>query len=114
MSFLNKIWDGIKAVGVATGHVFANAWHKLLGSDLAKRFAHDALDVLKTDLGSIALEVVNNLKDLALSGAEKRQQAFDQIKTDAAAKGITAADSVINLFIELAVAAIKGGFLPIP
>jgi Bacteriophage holin of superfamily 6 (Holin_LLH) len=114
MSFLNKILDEIKIIGAATAHAFANAYHKLLGSDLAKQFAHDALDILKTDLGAIALEVVNNLKDLAISGAEKRQQAFVQIKSDATAKGITAADSIINLFIELAVAALKGGFLPIP
>lgn len=56
----------------------------------------------------IALETVQTLSKTDLQNAEKREQAFKTIKKYAKSKGQEVADSVINLTIEMAVAAMKG------
>lgn len=63
----------------------------------------DSASKLLADLLPIALEVVGSLVDSKESGDEKRKLAFARIETAAKARGIEAANSVINLAIELAV-----------
>ena len=50
----------------------------------------------------IALDVVKSLQDSSKSGAEKRSEAVDKIKSAAVKEGIDASNRVINLAIELA------------
>jgi len=63
----------------------------------------DTTSKLLADLLPIALEVVSSLVDSKKTGDEKRRDAFVRIETAAKSRGIEAANSVINLAIELAV-----------
>jgi hypothetical protein len=53
--------------------------------------------------GAFALQIVTKLASTDLSSAEKRAEAFKQIKAEAISQGKALSDSVINLIIELAV-----------
>jgi hypothetical protein len=108
MSVLSKILDFIHGAAVKVSDLFI----KLFGKDAAEDFGHDALLILKSDLGKIATKVVAEVAKV-YSGSEAKEAAFQQIKDEAFRVGIEAKDSVINLLIELAVNSIlKGNFLP--
>ncbi len=64
---------------------------------------------LLADLLPIALEIVASLLTSNKSNEEKRNAAFQRINTIAKERGIEAANSTINLAIELAVTKIKQG-----
>lgn len=63
----------------------------------------DSTSKLLADLLPIALEVVTSFAQSNKTSEEKRRAAFARIETAAKARGIEAANSVINLAIELAV-----------
>lgn len=67
----------------------------------------DSTSRLLADILPIALEIVASLVDSNKSSEEKRRAAFVRIETAAKSRGIEAANSVINLAIELAVQKIK-------
>jgi len=56
----------------------------------------------------LAVEIVTELATSDLSGAEKRQIAFNTIKEKVEAEGEVVKSSLINLAIEIAVANLKG------
>jgi hypothetical protein len=70
-----------------------------------------AVMVLLTEVGkralAIALDVCTQLATSDLSSSEKRDAAFKQIGDKLAEEGHTAASSLINLAIELAVQKLK-------
>lgn len=59
-------------------------------------------------LKDIAIQTVLELAKADLSNEEKRKAAFSKIKNYAVTRGIDAKDNVINIALEMAVAAIKG------
>jgi hypothetical protein len=62
---------------------------------------------LLADILPIALEIVSSLLTSNKSNEEKRNAAFQRINTIAKERGIEAANSTINLAIELAVTKLK-------
>jgi hypothetical protein len=62
---------------------------------------------LLADILPIALEIVSSLLTSNKSNEEKRNAAFQRINTIAKERGIEAANSTINLAIELAVTRLK-------
>jgi hypothetical protein len=102
----------------AIGHFFkhiavfvSDSFVKLFGSDAAHTFAVGALSLLKTDLGKIATEAVQEAENVA-AGVDKYGFAFAKIVAAATAAGLDAKESIINMLIELAVQALKGAFGP--
>jgi hypothetical protein len=67
----------------------------------------DGTSKLLADILPIALEVVSSLLTSNKTNEEKRKAAFVRIETAAKQRGIEAANSVINLAIELAVQRVK-------
>ena len=63
----------------------------------------DSTSKLLSDLLPIAMEVVISYANSNKTSDEKRKAAFSRIETAAKARGIEAANSIINLAIELAV-----------
>jgi hypothetical protein len=78
---------------------------KIVGSEQAAAFKAQAASILKTSLGRIALSVVAGIKSVAsnLSDPAKREEAFTQILALVKAQGLIASDSIVHLFIDLAV-----------
>lgn len=64
---------------------------------------------LKTELGAVTREVVAEVERIytELPGIEKHRIAFERIKAEATKGGIAWRASLINLFIELGVYALK-------
>ena len=97
-----------KKVAVKVSGVFV----KIFGSDAAKAFGGAALNLLKSELGKIAVSVVLGLQALPGSNAEKRDAALNLIKEQAVNSGIQVKDSLVSLVLEVAVNFIKGHFIP--
>ena len=102
--------------------IFATIWHylqKVFGTATWKNFAKASVDLLKKDLGPIALSAVQDAAKLGLAGADARKHAFDKIKADgsgllaqAEKSGIAIKDSFINLLLELALQKVQGTLDP--
>jgi len=107
MSFLQKVSNFIHGGAVKVSQMFV--W--LFGHDAAVAFGHDALVLLKSNLGKIVVAVVAEVAAMQ-AGSDSKTIAFSKIKATATAQGIDAKDSIINLLIELAVGALKGHFIP--
>ena len=88
------------------------AFESLVGKDNAHKFAQGALAVLQSAEGEIVRDAVVAVSTLSLDAAGKRAAAFEKIASDFKSKGYQVADSLINLLIEVAVASLKGNFLP--
>jgi len=77
----------------------------------AKKFIEEALGmvvhVVIAQLKDIAIKVVEELENTDLTDAEKREEAFRQIKEYAVLKQIEVKSSIIYLVIELALQYIK-------
>jgi hypothetical protein len=69
----------------------------------------DQTSKLLADILPIAMEIVASLLVSNKTNEEKRNAAFQRINTIAKERGIQAANSTINLAIELAVQKIKQG-----
>lgn len=105
-----------KAIGHFVKHVaviVSQAFVSLFGSDAAHTFAVAAESLLHSAIGQIAWTAVQEAQNLA-AGTDKAATAFSTIATAAKAQGITVADSVINMLIEVAVQKLKGSFGPAP
>jgi hypothetical protein len=106
-----SIWTSIAHffhnVEVTVSDVFV----KIFGADAAHNFAAASEGILKTDLGKIALAVVNEVEATA-AGTDKHAAAFSKILTAATAAGLDAKNSIVNLLIEIAVQKLKGSFGP--
>jgi len=87
---LSAILTGLKAVGRA----FAN----LLKSEAMKWAAEHK---------QLAVDIILELATSALSGPEKRAEAFKRIKTILLSEGVGFKDHFVNLLIELVVAELK-------
>jgi len=107
MSFLSVIGKGIKTVVTAIGHGFA-AVFGANGEQAVKDFAAAEVELLKTDAGQVALQVVETLETTGLTSASKRTAAAAQITAELAKEGISAGEATVNLLIELAVNVVKG------
>jgi len=82
---------------------------ELFGKDSAHAFAIGAESILKSKLGVLAWEAVQEVENMA-SGAEKNIAAFAKIAAGAKAAGLEVKDSLIRLLIEVAVSRLKGAF----
>lgn len=85
-------------------------WIKLFGADVLSFIEPFAVLFVKSGgvlLQDIALEAVTKMAGTSLSNAEKREQAFRQIKIMAEKKSIEAGENVIRAALELAVAKLK-------
>ena len=65
------------------------------------------IKVVMAELYSVALEAVKTLASTDLANEQKRQQAFNDIKSYAIERGLSVSNHLINLLIEMCVAAIK-------
>lgn len=108
----------MKNVFSAIGHFFkhigvfvADEFVKSFGPDIAHTFVVGAEGLLETLLGKMAWTAVNEFKALA-TGAEKQAAAFAHITAAAAAAGIDAKASIVNMLIEIAVQKLNGMFGP--
>ena len=82
---------------------------KVFGASAAQQFAQGAEALLKTSLGQIALQAVQDVASIA-DNKEKFNTAASQIASTAKAQGIAVSDSLINMLIELCVQRVKGSF----
>src|SRR2546421_503443 len=101
----STVFHFFKHVGVYVSDSFI----ALFGRDSAHTFAVGAESLLKSKLGVLAWEAVQEVENLA-SGAEKNAAAFAKIAAGAKAAGIEVKDSLIKLLIEVAVSKLKGMF----
>ena len=67
-----------------------------------------AKQIIIGQLKDIASQAVIELQNSDLTNAEKREEAFNRIKSYAVDKGIEVKDSLINTIIELALQQLKG------
>jgi hypothetical protein len=78
---------------------------------LFNAFIKEAFDqttkLLIGEFSSFAIATIAGLAATDLTNEAKRAEAFAKIKAEAAARGKTLGDSIINLLIELAVAKFK-------
>ncbi len=91
------------------GIYVSDAFVALFGMDSAHSFAIGAESLLKSKLGVLAWEAVQEVENMA-SGAEKNVAAFAKIAAGAKAAGLEVKDSLIRLLIEVAVSRLKGMF----
>ena len=113
-----KAPSGLHHLLSVVGHFFkeiavyvSDAFVALFGKDAAHTFAVGAEGVLKSALGQIALNAVQQAA-AAAQGQEARGLAFQKIVEGARASGINAKDSLINMLLELALQRVKGSFGP--
>ncbi|MBV8807967.1 MAG: hypothetical protein JO033_04780 [Acidobacteriaceae bacterium] len=106
MSLFSKIENFVHGAEVKVSADF----EKLVGKERAQQFAQSALALLKTAEGKVVADAVEAVSTLATDGAGKRVAAVQKIGTDLKAQGITVAESLLNLLVELAVQALKGYF----
>jgi hypothetical protein len=104
-NFFAKVFNTTKQTVVIVNLKFV----QLVGSEKANAFKKEAISILKTDLGKIVLSVVAGIKAVGsnLSNDDKRKEALAQILALAKTQGVTATESIVNLFIELAVTALN-------
>lgn len=98
------------------GHFFSNIGHRvkvgfiaLFGEDFGQKLADAAEEFGKQELGKVAITVVKGLENAALSGPEKRDEAFKAIGQSLVAQGKSLPDSTIYFAIEFALQALRGG-----
>jgi hypothetical protein len=108
---MNKILSAIGHFFKHAAVVVSDIFVAIFGQDAAHTFAVGAESLLHSALGQIAMTAVQEVEGLA-TGAEKQAAAFGKIVSAAKTAGITVADSIINMLIELAVQKIKGTFGP--
>lgn len=80
----------------------------VFGSKAAQDFGDAAVNLLKTEIGKIAITAVSTAGSLFSTNAAARAEAFREIKSEAKRAGIDVKDHMVYLLIELAVARFKG------
>lgn len=101
---LSKIGAGIKKVAVT----IAKDFEALFGTAAAEQFAQASIALLKSAVGTIVTQVVDDMENTTLDSTAKRETAVAQILEIAAKAGISVAESEVRLLIELAVTFVKG------
>src|SRR5512146_1355992 len=104
MSVLSRIGDFFKSVG---SHI-KGAFIVLCGSEVGARLALAAIAFAKTELGELAITVVQGLEAAAMAGADKRVEAFKAIVAGLAQQGRALPDAAIYFAIEFALQIIRG------
>lgn len=90
-------------------HKIAHAFVVVFGSQAAQDFAKAAEALLATEFGKVVQSVVEAQAGLALTNTSAAHaNAFSGIMDAAKGAGVTLADSMVNLLIELAVTKAKG------
>jgi len=74
-----------------------------------KQLFSGATEIILAELKDLAINAVQKMYDTDLSNEEKRNKAFKEIGDAAKARGLNVKDHLINLAIEMALAAIKKG-----
>ena len=105
-SVLKSIGHGVKVAVIGVAHGFV----ALFGSTVAKQFATASIALLKSAIGTIVTQVVEDLANGDLSSGAKREAAVVQILALAAQQGIAVAESEVRMLIEIAVQFVKGKF----
>lgn len=111
MSVFTSIGNFFKGVAAKVSAAFV----KVFGKDAAQKFADGAVSLLKTAAGVIALDAVQAVENSNpfATPADKRNEAFKKIASDAKIQALGVGSSTINLLIELAVQTIlKQSFVP--
>lgn len=89
--------------------VFSHWFHKLFGWVIKS----DPFKELVAHLLPVAVDEVTKLASIeSLSSADKRAQAISTLAAAAKAQGLTFADHMLGLLVEMAVASIKGTIGP--
>jgi hypothetical protein len=104
MSLIQKIQEFFESTGAHIKSAFVSLFGEHAGAELAVA----AESWAKTELGQIALVVVQGLETAALSPADKQKQAFQAIGAHLAAQGKTMPSSAINFAIEMALQLVRG------
>src|SRR5438045_8048410 len=104
MSVFSKIEGFFKSVGshIKAGLVAA------FGSQTGEALAAAAEHFVKTELGAIAVTVVQGLETEALAPASKKNEAFQQIAQQLENQGKSLSASAINFAIEFALQIARG------
>ena len=91
---------------------FKRLWNRLLR--VFKSFIDEALpvvmQVLIAEFKDAMINIVGRLQSTDLSNEDKRKEAFKDIKLEAARRGKTLSDSVIDILLNLALNYIKNRF----
>lgn len=98
---------GIKGFFRAIGRFFTGAAKDVYESVKELLQSETVKAIYKNALGAIVEQAVIEVQNLPLSGQERRIEAFKRIGAVAAAQGIEAKNSLVNLLIELAVSKLK-------
>lgn len=74
---------------------------------MLKIIANMLLSMIAGRLKDFIIKVIQKLDYETITNKEKREKAFEEIKSEAQAQGKTLRDSLVNLVIELAVTLVK-------
>jgi hypothetical protein len=91
------------------GTWFKSLFSKLIAAfnSFIKEAFDDTMKVLIAEFKDFAVATVVELSKTDLTSEAKRAEAFKKIKDEAAKRGKTLSDSLINILIELAVSRLK-------
>lgn len=104
MSIFSKIEDFFKSLG---SHIKAG-FVAVFGSQTGEALAKAAEQFVKTELGAIAVSVVQGLEAAALAPASKKNEAFQQIGKELEAQGKSFSTAAINFAVEFALQIVRG------
>ena len=104
MSVFSAIENFFKSVG---SHI-KGAFVTLFGSQTGEALAAAAEQFVKTELGAIAVTVVQGLESAAVAPADKKNDAFQQIGQQLEAQGKSFPSAAINFAIEFALQIVRG------
>lgn len=112
MSVLSKVEHAVEDVVHVGKEAEAKASEvlvALVGSDQAHAFAQAAEQILKSNAGKLALDAVQVMETIvpALDSATKHAQAVSKLSSDLKTTENSLPASLLNLLVEIAVAAIK-------
>jgi cation transport regulator ChaB len=100
---LSDLANFFKSIG---SHIH-EALVEIFGQSAIDQLDAEIKQILSDDARVIFIDAINAAQSLQTDGAGKRAAAFAQITTDLKAKGISLADSAVNLGIELVVGLLK-------
>lgn len=100
---LSSLANFFKSLGT---HIH-DALVSIFGQTAIENLEAQIKQILSDDARVIFIDAINAAQTLQTDGAGKRAAAFAQISTDLKAKGISLADSGVNLGIELVVGLLK-------
>jgi hypothetical protein len=105
------VWEKIVSLFRKTTTCVSHEFVRLFGEEEAEKFAKASEGILRSALGTIVMTCVKAVQTGAnpkTSNSDLRKQAFDAIVKAIETNGIKAAESLINMLIELALQVLKG------